>query len=149
MRRNRSRYISSVCVIQSTSDIRDPPGPAQLIPYIRISLITGKRKIRSDTLRTQVLNAQNTLFEAFHTFPVRKLDENAQNKLNKQVGQLLICQLPSKPTSMLYCTVQYCIHIATVTYSDEKVRNFPKRLIQSNTRFYRESKMPVNSKCAL
>ena len=59
-------------MVQSTSDIRDPPGPAQLIPYIRISLITNGRKVLSDTLKTQVLNAQNTFFEAFHTFPLQK-----------------------------------------------------------------------------
>ena len=30
----------TVLLLQSTSNIKDPLGPAQLIPYIRISLIT-------------------------------------------------------------------------------------------------------------
>ena len=59
-------------IIQSTSDTRDPAGPAQLIPYIRISLITDRRKVRSDILKNQVLNAQNTLLETFHTFSSRR-----------------------------------------------------------------------------
>ena len=44
-------------------------------PLIRISLITDRRKVRFDIQvlkRMQVLNAQNTIFEAFLMFPLQK-----------------------------------------------------------------------------
>ena len=52
-----------IFIIQSTSDIRNPPGPAQLILYNQLT----QSSIRY--LRTQVLNAQKILF---FTFPPPK-----------------------------------------------------------------------------
>ena len=55
-----------------------------LYPNIRYN----RRKVRSDTLRTQVLNAQNTIFEAFHTFPFPKSPQRKRALRNAREIQI-------------------------------------------------------------